>query len=72
VDIVHKTVTRATLQSTVDPWTERDRSSSECGLAGAIEAQSSTREDQKEEACSGILTVRSDGDGALTTWPVAR
>jgi hypothetical protein len=67
VDLVHETVNRATLRSTVDPWSERDRSSPECGLAGATEAQSSTREDRKEEACLGILTVRLDGDGALVT-----
>jgi hypothetical protein len=72
MDLVHETVHRATLRLMVDPWTEPDRSSPECGLAGAIEARSSTREDQKEEACSGILTVRLDGDGALATWPAAR
>jgi hypothetical protein len=31
VDLVHETMNRATLRSTVDPWTERDRSSPECG-----------------------------------------
>jgi hypothetical protein len=72
VDLVHETVNRATIRSTVDPWSERGQSSPECGLAGATEAQSSMREDQKEEACSGILTVRSDGDGALATRPTAR
>jgi hypothetical protein len=72
VDLVHETVKRATLRSTVDPQTERDQSSPECGLVGATEAQSSTREDEKEEACSGILTVRSDGDGALASWPATR
>jgi hypothetical protein len=72
VDLVHETVNRATLRSTVDPRTERDQSSPECGLAGATEAQSLMQEDQKEEACSGILTMRSDGNGALATWPAAR
>jgi hypothetical protein len=72
VDLVHEMVNRATLRSMVDPQTECDRSSPECGLASATEAQTSTQEDQKEEACSGIRTVRSDGDGALTTWPAPR
>jgi hypothetical protein len=72
VDLVHETVNRATLWSTVDPWIERDRSSPECGLTDATEARISMWEDQKEEACSGILTVRSAGDGALATWPAAR
>jgi hypothetical protein len=65
MDLVHETVNRATLRSMVDPWIEPDQSSPQCGLAGATEAQSSTREDQKEEAWSGILTVRSNGDGRL-------
>jgi hypothetical protein len=72
VDLVHETVNRVALRSTVDPRTERDRSSPECGLTGAIEARSSMWEDQKEEGCSGILTVRSDGDGALATWSATR
>jgi hypothetical protein len=72
VDLVHETVNRAALRSTVDPRIEHDQSSPECGLASATEALSSTREDQKEEGCSGILTVRSDGDGVLTTWPTKR
>jgi hypothetical protein len=72
VDLVHKTVNRAALQLTVDSRTERDQSSLECGLASAIEARSLTREFQKGEGCSGILTVRSDGDGELTTWPATR
>jgi hypothetical protein len=72
VDLVHETVNRATLRSTVDPRTERDRSSPECGLAGVTEAQGSMREDQKEEGCLGILTVWSDGDGALATWSATR
>jgi hypothetical protein len=72
VDLVHETANWAALRSMVDPWTKHDRSSSECRLADATEAQSSTWEDKKEECCSGILTMRSDGDGALVTWPATR
>jgi hypothetical protein len=72
VDLVHEMVNPATLRSTVDPRTEHDQSSLECGLVGAIEAQSSTQEDEKEEGCSRILIVRSDGDGALATWQATR
>jgi hypothetical protein len=67
MDLVHETVNRVALWSMVDLRIENDRSLQECGLIGAIEAQSSTREDKKEEGCSGILTMRSDGDGALMT-----
>jgi hypothetical protein len=72
VDLVHEMVNRVVLRSTVDPRIEHDRGSPECGLIGATEAWNSMREDQKEEGCSGILTVRSDGDGALATWPATR
>jgi hypothetical protein len=72
VDFVHEMVNRAVLWSTMDLRTECDQSSPDCGLTSATKARSSTREVQKEEDCSGILTVRSDGDGALATWPVMR
>jgi hypothetical protein len=72
MDLVHETVNRAALRFAVDPRIECGWSSPECGLTGATEAQGSTREDQKEEGCSGILIVRSDGDGVLATWPAMR
>jgi hypothetical protein len=49
VDLVHEMVKGAVLRSTVDPRTEHDQSLTECRLTGAIEAQSSMREDQKAE-----------------------
>jgi hypothetical protein len=39
VDLVHETVNRATLRSTVDPRTERGRSSPECEHAGVPRAR---------------------------------
>jgi hypothetical protein len=72
MDLVHETVNRVALRSMVDPRTECNWSSPKCRLVGATEAQSSTREDQKEEGSSGILTVRSDGDRALMTWATTR
>jgi hypothetical protein len=66
VDLVHKTVNQAALRSTVDPRTEPDPSSP------VLEIGSLMWEDQMEEDCSRILTMRSDGDGELTTWSAMR
>jgi hypothetical protein len=56
VDLVHETVNRATLQSTVDPWTERDRSSPECRRAGVPVFGTSPWQRGEQEEQMGILT----------------
>jgi hypothetical protein len=58
--------------STVDSRQRRPRGSPELMPDGISRRQTSPREDQKEEGCSGNLTVRLDRGGALATWPTTR
>jgi hypothetical protein len=56
VDLVHETVNRATLRSTVDPRTERGRSSPECGRASVPVLGTSPWQRGEQEERMGILT----------------
>jgi hypothetical protein len=56
VDLVHETVNRATLRSTVDPRTERGRSSSECGRTGVSVLGTSLWRRGEQEERMGIFT----------------
>jgi hypothetical protein len=56
----------------VDSGWRRPRGKPELTSGGISGHQTSLREDQKEEGCSGNLTVKLDGGGALVTWPMTR
>jgi hypothetical protein len=56
----------------VDSGWRRPRGKPEVTSGGISGRQTSLREDQKEEGCSGNLTVKLDGGGALATWPMTR
>jgi hypothetical protein len=63
VDLVHETVNRATLWSTVDPRTERGRSSPECGHASVPVLGTSPWQRGEQEERMGILTL-----GGTSWW----
>jgi hypothetical protein len=56
MDLVHETVNRATLWSTVDPRTECGWSSPECGCAGVPVLGTSLWQRGEQEEQMGILT----------------
>jgi hypothetical protein len=56
VDLVHETVNRTTLRSTVDPRIERGRSSSECGRTGVSVLGTSLWRRGEQEERMGIFT----------------
>ncbi len=56
MDLVHETVNRATLRSTVDPRIERGRSSPECGRAGVPVLRTTPWQRGEQEERMGILT----------------
>jgi hypothetical protein len=56
VDLVHETVNRATLRSTVDPRIERGRSSPECGRAGVPVLRTTPWQRGEQEERMRILT----------------
>jgi hypothetical protein len=58
--------------STVDSGRRWPRSSPELTPGSISRCQTSPQEDQKEEGCSGNLTAKLDGGGALVTWPATR
>jgi hypothetical protein len=67
MDLVHETVNRATLQSTVDSRTERGWSSPECGHAGVPVLGTLPWQHGEQEERMGILTlVARVGGGART------
>jgi hypothetical protein len=49
-----------------------EKSSPEITPDGISGRQTLPQEDQKEEGCSRNLTTRSDGSGAVATWPAAK
>jgi hypothetical protein len=56
----------------VDSEWRRPRGRPELTSGGISGRQTSPREDQKEEGRSGNLTMKLDGGGALTTWPMTK
>jgi hypothetical protein len=56
----------------MDSGRRRPRGLPELTSGGISGHQTSPREDQKEEGCSGNLTTKLDGGGALTTGSAMR